>query len=163
MNPIKSFANQVLELRAKKVEIELDINKALSAKELAERDAELALQNVKQIKKDITELDNVLSDILNNSSSLGDSCKVITSDYLKTIRNAADITNNYITTISQLQNRVVEAKNEFELVKKEQECAWENIRNESSKLSVLKDDLDIYKKRLEKLRDEVAPNVNIIV
>ncbi|MBT9168340.1 MAG: hypothetical protein DDT19_01685 [Syntrophomonadaceae bacterium] len=163
MNPIKSFANQVMELRAKKLEVELEVNKALSAKEIAQKDATQAIENVEAIRKDITELNDVLSSILDNCSSIKDNSKDIIIEYLETIRYAGDIVNSYITTISQLQNKVVEAKNEFEQVKKDQESAWENIRNEVIKSADLKKNLDIYKNRLEKIRDEVAPNVNILV
>lgn len=163
MNPLKSFANQVMELRAKKVEIEVEINKALSAKEIAKKDAEQALQNVEAIKKDIGLLDKTLSDLINSSSSVGNSCKIVVSDYLKTIRESAAIAYGYIETLSQLQQKAIETKEGIEQIKKDQDSAWENIKNEEARLATLRDDLNIYKKRLEKLRDEVAPSVNIIV
>lgn len=163
MNIIKSFANQVMELRAKKVEIELDVNKALSVKESAEKDAELALQNVETIKKDVRELDNVLSNLTSNSSSIADSCKDISIEYLEAIRNAASIMNDYISSITQLHSKVEEVRKEIEQVQKDQESVWENIKNETIKLTVMKADLDVYKKRLERVRDVIAPKMQIII
>ena len=163
MNPIKSLSTQIMELRSKKLDIELDINKALSAKEIAQKDAEQALENVEAIRKDIRELSDVLSSILSSSSSLGDVCKLIATEYLETIRDASSVMKDYSSMILDLRNEIVLAENELESVKKEQESVLENIKNENARLAVMKDDLDIYKKRLETIRDEVAPSMSVLV
>lgn len=154
--PIKS-------LDSDKLELELLINQLKAKKEYMEKEMNTQIEATDKLNQryidlqhNIQELYKVIDTVTEDIKEL----KVKYSEYIQLIDNTAINFNLYLKNID---NYLSKTQQDLDNKKSEYKQVHNKIVNETEQLIINKNDLDIYKKRLEKKCAELYPSMKIII
>lgn len=161
MNKVKS--TPIKSLDSDKLELELLINKLKAKKELIEQEMNTQLAATEQLNQRYTSLENQIQEAYTLMNTVTEDIKELKlqyNNYLQLIDNTAINFNLYLKNID---NYLSKTQQDLDNKKSEYKQVHNKIVNETEQLIINKNDLDIYKKRLEQKCAELYPSMKIII
>jgi len=153
----------VLDTHKELKDLRLVINGLKSEKEEVElrtKEAKVALIDV---ENRAGELNNQIKNLSELSTNIIREVKESIEIAFGLIRESRVIVNGYLVEIKNLDQRVINLKAEVEKIIKESEESHQKNVKDNEKLEATRKDLNVYKKRLEKIISENNLNINIIL
>lgn len=147
----------------KKASLNLEIVELQQKREQEEIAFNEYQKRVESIRSEIIELEDVFVAAKNEIVQFEKECSTIIQMGIGVVKDTEQIVEQLLAHANLIHKRIEEQKLELQKIQKQKQDAHDEITREWGKLSDFKDDLDIYKKRLEKEIKEANLDTKIII
>lgn len=146
-------------------DVQLEINKFKSVRQVAEREVNELVSSIEGLNKRKKELDEIVSIPYADLAQFVKLASRVVSEATLSMNQALSISEGFNSLIGKLGERIEEQEKELDAVIKKKNDALKVISEENVRLGVVKADLDIYAKRLQRKIDAygLSDEIKVII
>lgn len=160
--PPKKISLKIAELRSKKKSIEADVNSLRIIHETEHNRVTHSAEGLTSLKVSIKELETLLESAGEYGVNFLGEINVSINEGMKTLREIESLTKLTLVALNKVHEMIDTRKKELIDIDRVNEEKSKNIKIENARLSILREDLDIYKSRLQKKYDELGLGILIL-
>lgn len=145
----KTASDAQLELK----DVQLEINRFKSVKENAQREVDELVSSIEDLRKRKKDLEEVISVPYTDLAQFVGTAGRIVNESILAMNASVEVAEGFSKLINKLSERIDIQHDELEQIENKKKEALALISAEEARLSKVKEDLDIYRKRLQKKID----------